>query len=127
MKHSGSCHCGAVSFRVEAPEVLEVLRCNCSICSMAGFIHLIVRAENFDLLSGADHLTSYRFNSGVANHTFCRTCGIKAFYTPRSHPDGYSVNMNCLDKSTIRDVIITDFDGENWEDNIDSLSGAGQD
>lgn len=121
MKHRGSCHCGAISFQIEAPAVIEVLRCNCSICSMTGFLHLIVKSKDFDLLSGADHLTSYRFNTAVANHTFCKVCGIKAFYTPRSHPDGYSVNVNCLDKSTIKNIFTTDFDGENWEDNIGGL------
>ena len=77
--HSGGCHCGAVRFEVEAPRDLEVHECNCSICAMTGFRHLIVPAGRFRLLSGADVLSEYRFNTGVARHLFCSVCGIKSF------------------------------------------------
>ena len=120
--HNGGCHCGRVSFEVDAPAVLEVLRCNCSICSMTGFLHLIVSQREFRLLSGADELTTYTFNTGVAKHRFCRHCGVKSFYTPRSHPDGVSVNVNCLDTASIESLQISDFDGANWERNIADLS-----
>ena len=63
----------------------ELLDCNCSMCSKTGFLHLIVPHEDFTLVSGADALTSYRFGTGAANHIFCKYCGIKSFYQPRSH------------------------------------------
>ena len=110
----GGCHCGAVAFEVDLPAQVTVQRCNCSICSMTGFLHLIVPASRFRLLSGSDQLIDYRFNTGVARHLFCRRCGIKSFYVPRSNPDGYSINANCLDRSGLR-VHIEDFDGRNWE------------
>src|SRR3989344_2965363 len=91
MKYTGSCHCGAIRFDVEARE------CNCSMCSRVGFLHLIVPKSKLTLLQGREHITTYTFNTGVAKHTFCRTCGIKPFYVPRSNPDGYSVNVRCLD------------------------------
>jgi len=122
--HCGSCHCGAVRFEVDAPAELEVYECNCSICSRFGYLHLIVPANQFRLLSGDDSLTSYRFNTGVANHLFCRTCGVKAFYVPRSHPDGYSVNARCLDREMVRSMKVVPFDGANWERNIQALHGA---
>ena len=75
--HRGSCHCGAVAFEVEAPERFTALRCNCSICAKAGFLHLIVPKSRFRLLRGEENLTTYTFNTGVAKHTFCRTCGIE--------------------------------------------------
>ena len=120
--HSGGCHCGKVAFEVEAPDDLQVTRCNCSICSMTGFLHLIVPRTDFRLLRGEGDLTTYTFNTGVARHTFCRHCGVKSFYTPRSHPQGVSVNVNCLDRSTVRSLDIEDFDGHNWEQNIAELS-----
>ncbi|MDX1508404.1 MAG: GFA family protein [Woeseiaceae bacterium] len=120
--HSGGCHCGKVAFEVEAPDDLHVTRCNCSICSMTGFLHLIVPRTDFRLLRGEGDLTTYTFNTGVARHTFCRHCGVKSFYTPRSHPQGVSVNVNCLDRSTVRSLDIEDFDGHNWEQNIAELS-----
>ena len=121
MRYQGSCHCGAVRFAVEAPEHLEVERCNCSICSKAGFLHLIVPASQFELLAGSDALTTYTFNTGVARHTFCRHCGIKPFYTPRSNPDGIDVNVNCLDTRPVS-VTITEFDGRNWEQHAHTLA-----
>jgi len=120
-KHKGGCHCGAVTFEVRSPAHIEANRCNCSICSMTGFIHLIVPREHFSLLSGEGDLADYRFNTGTAHHKFCKTCGVKSFYIPRSHPDGISVNVTCLEKSTIEDISITDFDGQNWEDAIGTL------
>ncbi len=113
--HRGGCHCGAVRFEVRAPARITVQHCNCSVCSKTGFLHLIVPAEDFSLLSGAAQLQTYTFNTGVAKHLFCEVCGIKSFYVPRSHPDGYSVNLRCLDAGTVENVTMADFDGLDWE------------
>ena len=120
--HRGGCHCGDVAFEVEAPARLTVQDCNCSMCSMTGYLHLIVPASRFRLLRGGDRLTAYTFNTGVARHLFCRRCGIKSFYVPRSNPDGYSVNARCLDRSTIVDLEIEPFDGRNWEQSAAALA-----
>jgi hypothetical protein len=120
--YAGGCHCGAVRFRVAiAPSEHVVSDCNCSICRKKGFLHLIVPLDRFKLLSGAASLTTYTFNTGVAKHTFCRTCGIHAFYTPRSHPDCVDVNVRCLDGNVLAQFQIEPFDGANWEQNVDSL------
>ncbi|WP_233263126.1 GFA family protein [Cognatiluteimonas profundi] len=108
--HHGGCHCGRVRFSVRAPARLQVLECNCSICRMGGFLHLIVPSRHFQLLAGADELVDYRFNTGVAVHRFCRHCGIKGFYSPRSHPDGVDVNVRCLDAGTVASCTVTAFD-----------------
>ena len=113
--HRGGCHCKRVRFEVAAPADIEVEECNCSICAMSGFLHLIVPAERFRLISGGDVLSSYRFNTGAAQHLFCRIRGIKSFYVPRSHPDGFSVNARCLDEGTVRSTTVTPIDGRNWE------------
>ena len=123
VKHLGGCHCGRVRFEVTAPEKLEVSDCNCSICSRFGFLHLIVAAEQFTLLSGRDDLTTYTFNTGVAKHFFCTHCGVKSFYIPRSHPDGVSVNARCLDGVLIDSLSITPFDGRHWESARADLRG----
>jgi len=120
--HRGGCHCGRVKFEVDAPANIEATRCNCSICNMCGFLHLFVAHKDFRLLSGENSLTTYTFNTGVAQHSFCSICGVKSFYVPRSHPDGLSINVNCLDRSGIGSVEETRFDGENWEQNIAELS-----
>jgi hypothetical protein len=117
----GSCHCGAVAFEVLAADDIDVVDCNCSVCRMSGFQHLIVAAERFRLISGQDKLTTYTFNTGTARHLFCAACGIKSFYVPRSHPDGYSVNVRCLDAADFRSIRIRPFDGQNWEQHVAAL------
>jgi len=120
--HRGSCHCGRVRFEVDAEESLSVTSCNCSICHRSGYLHLIVPASRFRVTAGRDALTSYRFNTATANHLFCSSCGIKAFYVPRSHPDGYSVNARCLEPETFESLIIEqEFDGRNWEQHAHEL------
>jgi len=119
--HKGGCHCGRIRFQVEAPGDLEVNECNCSICRLTGFLHLIVRKDDFRLVSGQDDLSTYQFNTGVARHFFCAVCGVKSFYIPRSNPDGYSVNARCLDPGTVTSMTIETFDGRNWEAHAHTL------
>jgi hypothetical protein len=113
--HKGGCHCGKVRFEVQAPRKIEVGDCNCSMCSRTGYQHLMVQKERFRLVSGEDALTHYQFNTATAKHLFCRHCGIKSFYVPRSHPDGYSVNVRCLDPGTFEVTAVRKIDGRNWE------------
>ena len=113
--HRGSCHCGRVSFEVQAPAHLDVSECNCSMCTRSGYLHLIVPAERFKLLSGEDVLSTYTFNTHTAKHRFCSVCGIKSFYVPRSHPEGFSVNVHCLDMTTVTGTHVRKTDGRNWE------------
>jgi len=114
MIYRGHCHCRAVAFEVDAPERFVAQDCNCSICTMTGYIHLIVPRSRFRLLTGEDNLTTYRFNTGVAQHKFCRTCGVKPFYIPRSNPDGVDVNVRCLDPMPTG-YVLEPFDGRDWE------------
>ncbi len=113
--HQGTCHCGAVRFTVMAPRDVIAEDCNCSICRKAGYLHLLVPAAHFTLETDVDALTTYSFNSGVARHTFCRHCGVKAFYVPRSNPDGYSINLRCLDTRAFSEIRVDAFDGQHWE------------
>ena len=122
MIHRGGCHCGAVRFEFDAPAQITAYRCNCSICAMTDFLHIILPARKFRLLEGHGKLLRYEFNTHVAKHQFCRVCGIKSFYTPRSNPDGVSVNYRCVDRKTIDRVVMEDFDGSNWEGNADLLA-----
>jgi hypothetical protein len=115
IRHTGGCHCGRVRFELQAPAHIEVSDCNCSICAKSGYLHLTVPQSRFRLLSGSECLTSYQFNTGTARHLFCSVCGVKSFYVPRSHPDGYSVNARCLDDGTVTGMQIERIDGKNWE------------
>ena len=124
--HRGGCHCRRVRVEVAAPAALRVQECNCSLCRMSGFWHLIVPAARFRLVAGADDLVEYTFNTGVAKHRFCRVCGIKSFYIPRSNPDGVDVNARCLDEGSYSSIEVEPFDGANWEANAGSLAHLSQ-
>ncbi len=113
--HAGGCHCGRVRFEVDAPAEIDVFECNCSICSKSGYLHLLVPVDRFRLRQGEEELTEYTFNTGVAKHRFCRVCGVKSFYVPRSHPNGISVNARCLDVGSVRVMRVAPFDGAHWE------------
>lgn len=126
MIYKGSCHCGAIQFEVEAAENISCQECNCSICSKSGYLHLILAKSKFKLLKGQSNLTTYSFGSGVAKHTFCSTCGIKAFYIPRSNPDGYDINVRCLEPEPAT-LTIEAFDGKNWEKHAGKLSHLSKD
>lgn len=112
---AGGCHCGAVRFTVRFVDPPELLDCNCSICAKTGYLHLIASADDFALLQGANALTDYRWGTGTARHLFCSRCGIKSFYVPRSHPDGFSVNWRALDGVDDVVPVIRAYDGRDWE------------
>lgn len=120
--YTGGCHCGQVRFELTAPESLAVKECNCSICEQVGFLHLFVAKPDFQLLTDWQALSVYTFNSGVAQHWFCKSCGVKSFYRPRSHPNGYSVNARCLADVELSSLDISPFDGRNWEANVSQLA-----
>lgn len=110
----GGCHCGLVRFEVSVPDArVELLDCDCSICRMSGYLHLIVPEARFRLVEGARDTTTYRFGTGTARHIFCSQCGIKSFYRPRSHAASYSVNYRCLDDGHGLEAEVVPFDGRN--------------
>ncbi|WP_428409734.1 GFA family protein [Hyphococcus sp.] len=119
---TGRCHCGKVTWEAELPDEIVADECNCSMCDTVGFLHVIVPRSKFRLLTGDENLTEYRFNTGTARHWFCKTCGVKSFYIPRSNPDGYSLNLRCMDRSQFSKVTIQPFDGQHWEANAGKLA-----
>ncbi|HUG46056.1 MAG TPA: GFA family protein [Sphingomicrobium sp.] len=122
MKVAGGCHCGRVRFEAELLDPpVPALDCNCSICAKTGYLHVIVPHERFELVAGRDSLSSYRFGTDAAEHLFCGHCGVKSFYQPRSHPDSWSINGNCLDHPV--ELAIEPFDGRNWEGSKAELDG----
>ena len=99
--YSGGCHCRAVTFALRAPEHLVVWECDCSICKMKKNFHFIIPERDFKLLSGANVLQEYRFNTKTAIHLFCSVCGVQSYYSPRSNPDGYAITFECLDNNDV--------------------------
>jgi hypothetical protein len=116
-RYEGSCHCGRVRFVVRG-DLGKATVCNCSMCTMKGFIHLIVAPQDFEFHAGADDLALYEFGTKTAKHRFCKVCGVHPFYTPRSDPDKVDVNVRCLDGVDVGALSPAPFDGRNWEDAI---------
>lgn len=116
----GGCHCGAVRFSVRL-DGLQAIRCNCSICAMKGLLHHIIPPDRFRLESGDSSLSTYRFNTRIAEHRFCKRCGVQPFYRPRSHPDMIDVNLHCLDGGLPEGLEIRNFDGKNWEARVHEI------
>ena len=104
------------------PDSVVAVSCNCSMCSKTGFIHLFVEKDDLKIERGAESLTTYTFGTHTAKHTFCSKCGVKPFYVPRSHPDGWSVNLRCLDEDANLQLRFQEFDGANWEKNINEIN-----
>ncbi len=124
---TGACHCGKVQFCAQLPDEIDAKECNCSICEKIGFQHVIVPASKFEITSGKNDITTYTFNTSVAQHTFCKHCGVKPFYVPRSNPDGYSLNLRCMDREQFSSIAIRAFDGQNWELNACKLKHLSKD
>jgi hypothetical protein len=123
---TGGCHCGRVRYEVQGTPG-EVSDCNCSICTRKGYLHWIVPRDAFRLLAGADDLNTYRFNTGIAQHHFCRHCGVASFYVPRSNPDCIDVNARCLDDVDLTALSRRSFDGRNWEASVGEFRRRQQD
>ena len=119
--HLGSCHCKQIQFEVTGKNNIQVLDCSCSICSIVNYKHYVVDKSQFKLLKGKKYLSTYTFNTKVAKHMFCKICGIKSFYIPRSHPESISINLNCINSKTINKVKIIKFDGKHWKKNINKI------
>jgi len=122
--YQGGCHCGAIRFRFYLNDAIEnetISSCNCSMCEKTGYLHLIVAKQHFKLTSDWQELSNYQFNKKIAQHYFCKSCGIKSFYQPRSHPECWSINVRCLDGFSDINFRIKNFDGKNWEQNIHSI------
>jgi hypothetical protein len=117
--YTGSCHCRRVRYEVRAA-LDRATECNCSICSAKGYLHHMIPAEDFELLSGSDDLTIYSFGTHVAQHLFCRHCGISPYYRPRANPKNYMLNLRCVDGLDLAHVTITQFDGRAWESRPDA-------
>jgi hypothetical protein len=113
----GGCHCGRVRFRLR-DDLSRVTECNCSMCTKKGFLHVIVPRDRFELVAGEGDIATYRFNTGVAQHQFCKHCGIHGFYVPRSDPDKVDVNARCLDGVDPSSLVVSRFDGQNWEESM---------
>ncbi len=121
IEHYGSCHCKNVQYKIISPKEIDIISCSCSICILEDYMHLIVNKSKFNLFKGKNELVEYSFNSHEAKHYFCKICGIKSFYIPRSHPDSISVNFRCINNNKLKIKNIIEFDGKNWEKNISSL------
>lgn len=112
----GGCHCGDVRIAVDRAEPIDsYVECNCSVCTKKGV--LLARAEEAELTvtDGQAAIETYRFNTRVAEHNFCRRCGVHVYARPRNSPERFAVNIRCLDdfQEIRKHARRIDFDGQN--------------
>jgi hypothetical protein len=87
-----------VRFEAELADGFNTIRrCTCSLCRRRGAIAVSAKLGGVTITGGADKLSSYRFNTGTAEHFFCSVCGIYTHHQRRSNPNEYGVNVACLD------------------------------
>jgi len=79
MSYSGSCHCGAVSFTVEADLPARAVSCNCTHCRRKGLLLTFVPRDKLVVHSGEDGLTEHTFYRHAIAHRFCSICGVQSF------------------------------------------------
>ncbi len=123
--YTGGCHCQLIRFEVKLNQCLEqttITSCNCSMCEKTAYLHLIIPKADVKLLGNFNKLNNYQFNKKIAKHYFCKICGIKSFYQPRSHPDSWSINARCLDDFSKYKIKVKNFNGKNWEQNIHKIT-----
>ena len=109
-----SCHCGEIKAEIDIKSFDKILRCNCSICKRKGAIMSIVKNEDFKIIKGKDKLSTYKFDSKVAQHFFCSVCGIYTHHHPRSNPSMTGFNLGCVDDvNTFKLNEVPVNDGEN--------------
>ncbi len=123
----GRCHCGAVQFTVRLSDDFNTIRrCTCSYCRMRGAVVVAAAPGGIEFISGEDMLTSYRFNTGVAQHFFCSRCGIYTHHQRRSDPGQFGVNVACLDGVSPFDFAeVPVFDGERHPSDTGQVRLAG--
>jgi hypothetical protein len=112
--HRGSCHCGRVTFELDAG-IAFVVDCNCSICRRRGALWHGATDAQLRILTGETDLALYQFGTHTAKHFFCRHCGIHPFVRPRLDPKKWAVNVRCIDGLDVAALPVLPFDGENWE------------
>jgi hypothetical protein len=108
--YSGSCHCGTVTFRIDAA-IAELTTCDCSLCSRKNAVMARVHESKIAILTGEDALSKYEWNTGRAKHYFCSRCGIYTFHRKRSEPDHFGVNVFCLEGVDISAIPVRATDG----------------
>lgn len=125
IRYDGSCHCGAIRFAVETPEIDSGIRCNCSICIRKGIVMSAeyVAPQNFALISGGESLASYQFGDKGLLHCFCKQCGVSVFNQVVAIPSDYSgparpgdrrINLGCLERIDPFALPITVVDGRSF-------------
>ena len=96
MNYKLNCHCGSVELEVET-DLKNIKQCNCSICKRKNAKMNLISKDSIKVIKGENNLSSYKFNTMIAEHFFCKTCGIYTHHNRRSDPNGVGINIGCID------------------------------
>jgi len=114
----GHCHCGkfAYDFKHQPLDQSEVVRCNCSICDIKGYLLIYCDEAQLKFTKGSrDDLTKYLFNRKMNAHFFCPECGsgVLALAGKDAGPwsGKYGVNLRCVEGLDYEKLVYKDMDG----------------
>ncbi len=112
--YHGSCHCGAIKFSFQSEPIERGIRCNCSICRRKGALmsEFTLAPDEFHYEAEEGALGLYQFDSKVAEHYFCKKCGIYTFHATFRKPGHYRVNLGCIDSVDTEALEYTVFNGK---------------
>ena len=112
----GSCHCGAVSFRLEAHRDF-LTECNCSICRRYAALWLHCDRKDIELNAPEGATRTYEWNERLLAFHSCRTCGCITHWssTQKEYPDDMAVNCRLAEPEDLVGIRIRRFDGaDTW-------------
>ena len=109
-------HCGEVEAEINLSEKTfeKLRRCNCSICKRKGAVMAMIETKDLKVTKGEDKISVYKYHTNVAEHYFCKNCGIYTHHKMRSNPNMYGFNIGCVegvDPFSFKNIDL--FDGTN--------------
>jgi hypothetical protein len=119
----GSCHCGAVKFRI-AEHRQFLTDCNCSVCRRYGGLWLHADRSEVELDYDVDATLAYEWGDKMLAFHSCRTCGCTTHWLSTRPPietkagsveEPMAVNCRMAEPAVIADMPIRHFDGaDSW-------------
>lgn len=123
--YTGSCLCESVRFEIKGP-IRNIVYCHCSQCRKAQgsafATNGIVKASDFDILTGTDSLTGYESSPGQTKY-FCKICGSPILSKSESRPEQVRVRLGTIDSEIGERPIAHIFSTSkaSWENITDDL------
>lgn len=117
--YKGSCHCGKVTFSLQSEPLnnLEIVDCNCNICSRNGVLWLYPPQDAVEVQGKQNmrYYSRYHKSEPTLGYGFCTTCGVLVLNTSKL-PDNESgvlpINVRTINGLNLDELKIQKLDGK---------------